>query len=584
VPTSLGGEEAGAEGAAASLEAGAAGAQEAGSAKKKARKARPADAPGQGVQAAPGTPAAAAAAAAANPAMMAMLGLPGGQVSGPLGAMGGDLSGGPGGPGAAGMLAPPPGMGLGGIGLPMGMPGMGAMLGAPGGGAGTTMGMDAAAGANPDGSVPHPPKPASAAKKTPKHRVAAAAAAAAAAAGSGDLLSMDMGLEGGAEGALMVPTFGGEDDDGMGGKDFSGLDHRRIIEAKVDFPVPDAYMSIDEWAAGKGSRLSLQAVTILKKWFCAPENWPNPYPSDEAKELLAREAGLSLVQVCNWLRNERKRVWLPLKRIAVEHATAAGMLPEFSAPAPASRPRPSLSRKSAGGGYGLAGMMGPDGTFDPLGQRAGIMVGEDGKLTTADGSSAVDLAMAAGMGGMGDDGGMGADLMSAAYGKKMSKGARSSGMGAGGKRKKSMGGVMGGVDPSVAQQMNLPMDLSAIAMPPSGLPFSAMMQQMQQGQGQPGGPGGPGGPFMQPPGAPFLPMNMGIGSMPPMPSMAPGFFLPPGFFPMLQMPFQGQGQPGPVPGPQGGPMPGAPPMPPQMMPQPGDHGQQNPGDSGSCLA
>ena len=58
-------------------------------------------------------------------------------------------------------------------------------------------------------------------------------------------------------------------------------------------------------------------MRALKGWFCTAAHWEYPYPTDAEKEALAAETGLTVTQVSNWLRNERKRVWLPLKRGAL---------------------------------------------------------------------------------------------------------------------------------------------------------------------------------------------------------------------------------------------------------------------------
>jgi len=92
---------------------------------------------------------------------------------------------------------------------------------------------------------------------------------------------------------------------------------RRILDAPVAFPVPGDYLSLDEWVNAKGSRLEYDAIRALKTWFCGPEHWANPYPTEEQKQALAGSTGLTVTQVSNWLRNERKRVWLPLKRRAL---------------------------------------------------------------------------------------------------------------------------------------------------------------------------------------------------------------------------------------------------------------------------
>merc|ERR1719430_587120 len=44
---------------------------------------------------------------------------------------------------------------------------------------------------------------------------------------------------------------------------------------------------------------------ILNEYFYA--NLSNPYPTDEVKEELARQCGISMSQICNWFSNKRIR-------------------------------------------------------------------------------------------------------------------------------------------------------------------------------------------------------------------------------------------------------------------------------------
>lgn len=52
------------------------------------------------------------------------------------------------------------------------------------------------------------------------------------------------------------------------------------------------------------------AGNVMKRWFLA--NLSHPYPTNQQKEELAREAGLTFNQVNNWFVNVRMRVWRPL--------------------------------------------------------------------------------------------------------------------------------------------------------------------------------------------------------------------------------------------------------------------------------
>jgi transcriptional regulator with XRE-family HTH domain len=62
------------------------------------------------------------------------------------------------------------------------------------------------------------------------------------------------------------------------------------------------------------ARLQVYQVCILKYWMADYTNWADPYPTDAQKRELAKRTGLTMTQVSNWFRNERKRIWLPLMR------------------------------------------------------------------------------------------------------------------------------------------------------------------------------------------------------------------------------------------------------------------------------
>lgn len=54
-----------------------------------------------------------------------------------------------------------------------------------------------------------------------------------------------------------------------------------------------------------GARLSRESVRVLKNWLSTHNR--HPYPSDEEKEMLQRNTGLSKTQITNWLANARRR-------------------------------------------------------------------------------------------------------------------------------------------------------------------------------------------------------------------------------------------------------------------------------------
>lgn len=58
-------------------------------------------------------------------------------------------------------------------------------------------------------------------------------------------------------------------------------------------------------ARRKRRNFSKQATDILNQYFY--QNLQNPYPSEEAKEELARKCSISVSQVSNWFGNKRIR-------------------------------------------------------------------------------------------------------------------------------------------------------------------------------------------------------------------------------------------------------------------------------------
>ncbi len=68
---------------------------------------------------------------------------------------------------------------------------------------------------------------------------------------------------------------------------------------------PGVFSLQDELAAKKGRmKFSMEAVETLKLWFAAHSS--RPYASEEEKIQLAKETGLSVRQVAQWLDNERR--------------------------------------------------------------------------------------------------------------------------------------------------------------------------------------------------------------------------------------------------------------------------------------
>jgi hypothetical protein len=54
-----------------------------------------------------------------------------------------------------------------------------------------------------------------------------------------------------------------------------------------------------------GARFCRESVRILRTWLS--QNHRHPYPTDEEKEVLARQTGLNKTQITNWLANARRR-------------------------------------------------------------------------------------------------------------------------------------------------------------------------------------------------------------------------------------------------------------------------------------
>ncbi|MBE3109980.1 MAG: homeobox domain-containing protein [Acidobacteria bacterium] len=54
-----------------------------------------------------------------------------------------------------------------------------------------------------------------------------------------------------------------------------------------------------------GARLSRESIRVLRQWLSTHSR--HPYPSDEEKDMLQRQTGLTKTQITNWLANARRR-------------------------------------------------------------------------------------------------------------------------------------------------------------------------------------------------------------------------------------------------------------------------------------
>ncbi|XP_071450037.1 homeobox protein extradenticle isoform X3 [Hetaerina americana] len=130
-------------------------------------------------------------------------------------------------------------------------------------------------------------------------------------------------------------------------------------------------------ARRKRRNFSKQASEILNEYFYS--HLSNPYPSEEAKEELARKCGITVSQVSNWFGNKRIRYKKNIGK-AQEEANlyaakkAAGASPYSMGPGSggASTPAPLMSPAPPGGGgdsmgYGM-GINGGDYNPSPMGQ------------------------------------------------------------------------------------------------------------------------------------------------------------------------------------------------------------------------
>lgn len=84
-----------------------------------------------------------------------------------------------------------------------------------------------------------------------------------------------------------------------------------------------------------GARLSRESIRILRQWLSTHTR--HPYPSDEEKDILQRQTGLTKTQITNWLANARRRHKISLPRSTSPHVGSS-----FPQDIPARRGTPTV--------------------------------------------------------------------------------------------------------------------------------------------------------------------------------------------------------------------------------------------------
>jgi hypothetical protein len=133
----------------------------------------------------------------------------------------------------------------------------------------------------------------------------------------------------------------GEDDE----RCFGGLTGRKQMRSLGHMgPIQDD--NTGEERAKKGAaaaRFPRSTTKVLKDWLL--QHADHPYPTDEEKELLKQETGISIGQISNWMANSRRRQKARPKRCA-----SPSLRPSTEAiNIPAGRTWESLSKYSISG-------------------------------------------------------------------------------------------------------------------------------------------------------------------------------------------------------------------------------------------
>merc|ERR1711994_1211550 len=113
-------------------------------------------------------------------------------------------------------------------------------------------------------------------------------------------------------------------------------------------------------ARRKRRNFSKKSSEVLNEYFYS--HLSNPYPSEEAKEELARKCGITVSQVSNWFGNKRIRYKKNIVKAQEEANMYAAKAAQAAAVSPGGSPGPMMSPSSQWGGSSYSGE-GPYGGF-----------------------------------------------------------------------------------------------------------------------------------------------------------------------------------------------------------------------------